>query len=70
MSASGKTIRDTAVVGDQIFTDIIAAKRCGVKEIAVRPISLGKYPVFPQVFSRDAVPPARKRRKEKNDDRD
>jgi hypothetical protein len=30
----------TAMVGDQIYTDVAAGKGCGVKTIVVRPISL------------------------------
>jgi len=30
----------TAIIGDQIYTDILCGRRCGVFSIAVRPISL------------------------------
>jgi len=31
---------ETAIVGDQIYTDVLCGKRAGIKTIAVRPISL------------------------------
>lgn len=33
-----------AMVGDQIFTDVLGAKRAGLKTILVRPLTKGKLP--------------------------
>lgn len=33
-----------AMVGDQLFTDILGAKRAGLKTVLVRPLSKGKLP--------------------------
>ena len=40
MSQMGKKPEETAMVGDQIFTDILGANRCGVHSILVRPLRL------------------------------
>ena len=39
MAKMGRTPAQTAMVGDQIFTDILGARRAGVLAIAVRPIA-------------------------------
>ena len=38
MEAMGTTYADTAVLGDQIFTDVLAGKRLGLRCILVKPI--------------------------------
>jgi uncharacterized protein len=40
----GKPARQTAMVGDQLFTDILGAKRLGIKSILVSPLSPGGLP--------------------------
>lgn len=40
----GKTAAHTAMVGDQLFTDVLGAKRLGIKSILVRPLSNGGLP--------------------------
>jgi uncharacterized protein len=40
----GKPAGQTAMVGDQLFTDILGAKRMGIKSILVNPLSLGGLP--------------------------
>ena len=40
LELSGKKIEETAIVGDQIFTDVYAGNRAGVMSILVSPISL------------------------------
>lgn len=41
---NGVTAAETAMVGDQLFTDILGAKRAGLTTILVRPLSPGKLP--------------------------
>ncbi len=38
------TPHTTVMVGDQLFTDVLGAKRAGLKAILVRPLSPGKLP--------------------------
>jgi uncharacterized protein len=40
----GKPAAQTAMVGDQLFTDILGAKRMGIKSILVTPLSPGGLP--------------------------
>ncbi len=40
----GKTANQTAMVGDQLFTDVMGAKRLGIKSILVNPLSPGGLP--------------------------
>ena len=40
MAAKGFDARESALIGDQIFTDTLAANRAGVVSIIVRPLSL------------------------------
>ena len=40
MQLTGKKITETALVGDQSYTDVLAANRAGVTSILVQPISL------------------------------
>lgn len=44
MAQMGRTAAQTAMVGDQIFTDILGAKRAGVLAIMVEPIELAGNP--------------------------
>jgi predicted HAD superfamily phosphohydrolase YqeG len=46
MAAMGTTCSETAVLGDQIFTDILAGKRLGLHCILVKPINDKKTPFF------------------------
>ncbi|MDR2530979.1 MAG: YqeG family HAD IIIA-type phosphatase [Oscillospiraceae bacterium] len=41
----GRSVKETALVGDQVFTDVLGANRCGLTSIRVRPISLAN-PLF------------------------
>ena len=45
MRKMGKTPAETALMGDQIFTDGLAANRAGVSAIVVRPLGM-KNPLF------------------------
>ncbi|MDR1130849.1 MAG: HAD hydrolase-like protein [Oscillospiraceae bacterium] len=40
LRAKGAAPENTAIIGDQIYTDILCGKRAGIKAIAVRPIDL------------------------------
>lgn len=40
MEEMGASKRETAMVGDQIFTDILGANRAGIRAILVRPLQL------------------------------
>ena len=40
MEQMGATPRETAIVGDQIFTDVWGGRRAGVRTILVRPLAL------------------------------
>lgn len=44
MEQMGRTPGETAMVGDQIFTDILGAKRAGILALLVEPISLAGNP--------------------------
>lgn len=44
MEAQGVTTAQTAIVGDQIFTDILGGNRAGVHTILVKPIRLAGNP--------------------------
>lgn len=44
MERTGRTPAQTAIVGDQIFTDILGGTRAGVTTILVRPIRLAGNP--------------------------
>ena len=44
MERMGRTSAQTAMVGDQIFTDILGAKRTGVLALMVEPIELAGNP--------------------------
>lgn len=44
MERTGRTPTQTAIVGDQIFTDILGGTRAGVTTILVRPIRLAGNP--------------------------
>lgn len=44
METMGRTPRETAMVGDQIFTDILGAKRSGVLALMVEPMELKGNP--------------------------
>ncbi len=39
MEEMGTTVSNTLFVGDQLFTDVWGAKRCGLKSILVKPIN-------------------------------
>lgn len=40
----GAQAHETAMIGDQIFTDILGANLSGLKSILVKPLTAGKYP--------------------------
>jgi uncharacterized protein len=40
----GKPAQHTAMVGDQLFTDVLGAKRLGIKSFLVNPLSPGGLP--------------------------
>ena len=42
----GTTLSDTAAVGDQLFTDVWAATRCGMRSFLVPPIKDKRTPFF------------------------
>ncbi len=44
MERMGRTAAQTAMVGDQIFTDILGAKRAGITALLVEPIALAGNP--------------------------
>ena len=44
MEQTGRTPAQTAIVGDQIFTDILGGKRSGITALLVRPIRLAGNP--------------------------
>lgn len=44
MELTGRTPAQTAIVGDQIFTDILGGKRAGITTLLVRPIRLAGNP--------------------------
>ena len=44
MKQTGRTPAQTAIVGDQIFTDILGGKRSGITALLVRPIRLAGNP--------------------------
>ena len=44
MERMGRTPEQTAIVGDQIFTDILGGKRSGITTLLVRPIRLAGNP--------------------------
>lgn len=44
MEQMGVTAEQTAIIGDQIFTDVLGGNRAGVKTILVKPIRLAGNP--------------------------
>ena len=44
MEQTGRTAAQTAIVGDQIFTDILGGRRSGITALLVRPIRLAGNP--------------------------
>jgi len=44
MEQTGRTAAQTAIVGDQIFTDILGGRRSGITTLLVRPIRLAGNP--------------------------
>ena len=44
MEQMGVTPRETAIVGDQVFTDVLGGNRAGVTTILVKPIRLAGNP--------------------------
>lgn len=44
MERTGRTPAQTAIVGDQIFTDILGGRRAGITALLVRPIRLAGNP--------------------------
>lgn len=40
MERLGAVPEETALAGDQIYTDVLAARRCGIRAILIQPISL------------------------------
>lgn len=45
MERMGRTPAQTAMVGDQIFTDVLGAKNAGVRVLLVRPIDISGNPL-------------------------
>lgn len=45
MKAAGKLRTESALAGDQVYTDVLAANRAGVVSICVEPIAIGN-PLF------------------------
>ncbi|MCG0276393.1 MAG: YqeG family HAD IIIA-type phosphatase [Thermosediminibacteraceae bacterium] len=43
MEITGTSIKETAFVGDQLFTDVLGAKRIGMMAILVKPISKNEF---------------------------
>ena len=41
MAQMGKSPKETALLGDQIFTDVLAANRAGALSILVKPLEMG-----------------------------
>lgn len=50
LKKKGFSKEETAIIGDQIYTDVLCGKRAGILTIAVRPISL-RNPVHALRFS-------------------
>ena len=46
MAQRGYAPRETAILGDQIYTDVLCAARCGCKSICVRPICISRNPLL------------------------
>ena len=46
MRQRGYTPGETAILGDQIYTDVLCAVRCGCKSICVRPICISRNPLL------------------------
>ena len=44
MADMGRTPEETMMVGDQVFTDVLGAKRTGIRVILVKPIRLAGNP--------------------------
>ena len=44
MEQTGRTVAQTAIVGDQIFTDILGGRLAGITALLVRPIRLAGNP--------------------------
>ena len=44
MADMGRTPKETMMVGDQIFTDVLGAKRAGIRVVLVKPIRLAGNP--------------------------
>lgn len=59
MAELNGTEKTTALLGDQLFTDVAAAKRCGIRSILVDPI--GSYGGWFVQFKRKLERPLRKK---------
>ena len=46
MRSRGYSPSETAIIGDQIYTDVLCAVRCGVRSICVRPICISRNPLL------------------------
>ena len=46
MAEKGYTKDETAILGDQIYTDILCGVNCGIKSICVRPICISRNPLL------------------------
>jgi len=46
MAEKGYTAQETAILGDQIYTDILCGVNCGIKSICVRPICISRNPLL------------------------
>ena len=46
MKEKGFAKGETAILGDQIYTDILCGVNCGIKSICVRPICISRNPLL------------------------
>ena len=46
MEKKGYTPKETAIIGDQIFTDVLCGVRCGFFSVCVRPICISHNPLL------------------------
>ena len=46
IAQKGYSPDETAILGDQIYTDILCGINCGIKSICVRPICISRNPLL------------------------
>ena len=63
LRALGVQGADAAVVGDQIFTDVLGGKLAGMRAVLVKPLSRAEFPTtkFVRLFERPMLAALRKR---------